>query len=54
MGDRGILDGYRHMHGYFGHTLKLVNKAGDWVHGLLSKIYCSFTDIPFRYMLNSM
>lgn len=35
MGDRGIPDGYRHMHGYLGHTVKLVNKAGDWV-------YCQF------------
>ena len=32
MGDRGIPDGYRHMHGYTGHTLKLVNKAGEWVY----------------------
>ncbi len=32
MGDRGIPDGYRHMHGYGGHTFKLVNKAGDWVY----------------------
>ena len=32
MGDRGIPDGYRFMHGYSGHTLKLVNKAGDWVY----------------------
>jgi len=32
MGDRGIPDGYRHMNGYGGHTLKLVNKAGDWVY----------------------
>lgn len=31
-GDRGIPDGYRHMHGYSGHTFKLVNKAGDWVY----------------------
>ncbi|TGO10323.1 hypothetical protein BTUL_0138g00100 [Botrytis tulipae] len=35
MGDRGIPDGWRHMHGYFGHTIKLVNKAGEWV-------YCQF------------
>ncbi|ESZ98811.1 CAT1 catalase [Sclerotinia borealis F-4128] len=35
MGDRGIPDGWRHMHGYFGHTMKIVNKAGDWV-------YCQF------------
>ena len=32
MGDRGIPDGYRFMHGYAGHTLKLVNKNGDWVY----------------------
>ena len=32
MGDRGIPDGYRFMHGYTGHTLKLVNKAGEWVY----------------------
>ena len=35
MGDRGIPDGYRFLHGYSGHTMKLVNKAGDWV-------YCQF------------
>ncbi|KAI9683280.1 MAG: hypothetical protein M1822_006145 [Bathelium mastoideum] len=32
MGDRGIPDGYRFMHGYYGHTMKLVNKNGDWVY----------------------
>lgn len=32
MGDRGIPDGYRFMHGYSGHTFKLVNKNGDWVY----------------------
>lgn len=32
MGDRGIPDGYRFMHGYSGHTFKLVNNAGDWVY----------------------
>jgi catalase len=32
MGDRGIPDGWRKMHGYAGHTLKLVNKQGDWVY----------------------
>jgi len=31
-GDRGIPDGYRFMHGYAGHTMKLVNKDGDWVY----------------------
>lgn len=25
MGDRGIPDGFRHMNGYYGHTLKIVN-----------------------------
>nr|POF22358.1 peroxisomal catalase [Quercus suber] len=33
MGDRGIPDGWRKMHGYTGHTMKLVNKNGDWVYG---------------------
>jgi catalase len=32
MGDRGIPDGWRFMHGYSGHTLKLVNKGGEWVY----------------------
>jgi catalase len=32
MGDRGIPDGYRHMHGYSGHTMKLVKKDGEWVY----------------------
>jgi len=32
MSDRGIPAGWRHMHGYSGHTLKLVNKAGEWVY----------------------
>ncbi|KAK7530419.1 CAT1 catalase [Phyllosticta citricarpa] len=32
MGDRGIPDGYRFMNGYAGHTMKLVNKNGDWVY----------------------
>lgn len=32
MGDRGIPDGYRFMHGYSGHSFKLVNKSGDWVY----------------------
>ncbi|MCJ1249073.1 hypothetical protein MMC30_006295 [Trapelia coarctata] len=32
MGDRGIPDGYRKMHGYLGHTMKLVNKNGEWVY----------------------
>jgi catalase len=31
-GDRGIPKGYRKMHGYIGHTHKLVNKNGDWVY----------------------
>ena len=32
MGDRGIPDGWRHMHGYYGHSLKIVNKGGEWVY----------------------
>ncbi|PNS18048.1 Catalase-1 isoform B [Sphaceloma murrayae] len=32
MGDRGIPENYRKMHGYYGHTMKLVNKNGDWVY----------------------
>ncbi|KAI1324672.1 catalase-domain-containing protein [Xylariaceae sp. FL0255] len=32
MGDRGIPDGYRKMHGYSGHSLKFINKNGDWVY----------------------
>ena len=38
MGDRGIPYGYRFMHGYSGHTLKLVNKAGDWVYAQMHMI----------------
>lgn len=32
MGDRGIPAGYRFMHGYYGHTLKMVNSKGEWVY----------------------
>jgi catalase len=32
MGDRGIPDGYRFMHGYSGHTMKLLDKNNDWVY----------------------
>jgi catalase len=32
MGDRGIPDGYRFMHGYSGHTFKLINKNNEWVY----------------------
>lgn len=32
MSDRGVPDGYRFMHGYLGHTIKLVNKNNDWVY----------------------
>jgi len=32
MGDRGIPDGWRKMHGYSGHTFKLINKKGEWVY----------------------
>ncbi|KAL8290269.1 hypothetical protein RQP46_003208 [Phenoliferia psychrophenolica] len=31
-GDRGVPDGYRHMHGYSGHTHKLANKDGSFVY----------------------
>lgn len=30
MSDRGIPAGWRFMHGYYGHTLKVVNKNGEW------------------------
>lgn len=30
--DRGTPDGYHHMHGYSGHTFKLVNKEGKYVY----------------------
>ncbi|XP_055602219.1 catalase-like [Uranotaenia lowii] len=33
--DRGIPDGFRHMHGYGSHTFKMVNAAGN-------PIYCKF------------
>jgi catalase len=32
MSDRGIPAGWRHMHGYYGHTLKLVQSNGEWVY----------------------
>lgn len=32
MGDRGIPENWRKMHGYGGHTMKLVNKKGEWVY----------------------
>ena len=32
MGDRGIPESWRKMHGYSGHTLKLVNSKGEWVY----------------------
>lgn len=31
-GDRGIPLGFRHMNGYSGHTLKLINDKGEWVY----------------------
>lgn len=34
-GDRGVPDGYRFMHGYAGHTHKLVKPDGSFV-------YCQF------------
>ena len=32
MGDRGIPDGFRKMNGYYGHTMKMINKSGEWVY----------------------
>jgi len=32
MSDRGIPDGFRHMHGYYGHTLKIINSNNEWVY----------------------
>lgn len=32
MGDRGIPENWRKMHGYLGHSVKLVNKGGEWVY----------------------
>ena len=32
MGDRGIPNGYRFMNGYYGHTMKFINKNGDWIY----------------------
>jgi len=31
-GDRGIPDGWRKCNAYLGHTVKLVNKKGEWVY----------------------
>lgn len=31
-GDRGVPDGYRFMHGYSGHTFKLINQENEWVY----------------------
>jgi len=38
MGDRGIPDGYRKMHGYSGHTFKFVNKNSEWVYAQIHLI----------------
>ncbi|KAF4547567.1 Peroxisomal catalase-like protein 1 [Elsinoe fawcettii] len=32
MGDRGIPENWRKMHGYYGHSIKLINKNGEWVY----------------------
>ncbi|KAF2224203.1 CAT1 catalase [Elsinoe ampelina] len=32
MGDRGIPENWRKMHGYYGHSLKLIQKDGQWVY----------------------
>ena len=45
MGDRGIPESWRKMHGYAGHTLKLVNSKGEWVYAQMhmkSKLGASF------------
>lgn len=34
-GDRGIPDGFRFMHGYSGHSLKLINAKGEWVYCMI-------------------
>ena len=43
-GDRGVPDGYRFMHGYSGHTHKLVNKDGTFVYAQVRPpcaLFCS-------------
>lgn len=37
-GDRGIPDGFRKMHGYYGHSLKLVQQNGEWVYAMFHMI----------------
>lgn len=32
MSDRGIPDGYRHMHGFGSHTYSMINEAGERVY----------------------
>ncbi|MCJ1412861.1 hypothetical protein MMC19_006961 [Ptychographa xylographoides] len=44
MGDRGIPNGYRKMHGYYGHTLKLINKKGEWVYAQMHMLSDQGTD----------
>ena len=43
MGDRGIPDGWRFMHGYYGHTMKLVNKNSEWVYAQIHIKSCQGT-----------
>lgn len=43
-GDRGVPNGYRKMHGYSGHTFKMVNKDGDWVYCQIHLISQQGTD----------
>lgn len=31
-GDRGIPDSWRFMQGYYGHTMKLINKDNEWIY----------------------
>jgi catalase len=39
--DRGIPDGFRHMHGYGSHTFKMVNATNDAVY------------VKFHYKVNT-
>lgn len=51
MGDRGIPDGYRKMHGYYDHSVKLVNKNGDWISIILIHTLRFGTNFPSRSTL---
>lgn len=47
MGDRGIPKGYRFMHGYSGHSLKLVNEHGGWVY---CQLHFKSMQRPFKFV----